>query len=545
MKKILTLAGLLVSAALYSQHLVSHQFLKSYDNSQIDSIYSSMGLPSLLLPNQYKINVYRLLYNTVGPDSVTPVVASGLMVLPKDKGCASTILSYQHGTMTRRVDAPSYRQGEWILGVAMGSDGYVGLLPDYLGLGLDTSMVHPYQHARSEATAVIDHIRAAREACAQLSYALNGQVLLTGYSQGGHATMATHKMIQGSFSSEFNVTASVPMSGPYSMSGVMKDVMLSSQPYPSPYYLPYVLFSFRNVYGVYPNASDFLVAPYDAVLPPLFNGVYGSGTIDNAMPNVPKNILKQTVLDSFTNDPNHIFRLLLDENDVYKWVPQVPVHMLYCEGDNSVPFENTIVAYDYMTNAGATKVSKNNINSALDHYECAQFAMLEMRTFFDPLRMDKVSLSFSTVPPSNAGAQDGAITVHVSGAEPPYTISWNTGGSSSTLTGIGTGTYTVTVSSPSACAPVTASYFVNPMGVSVQEAEKTTLSVFPNPTTGLLNIQSETMIGEVEIYDTMGKKVYASKENSTQVALDLQALKPGVYMVVAGQKEPARIVISR
>ncbi|MGQ3015563.1 MAG: lipase family protein, partial [Flavobacteriales bacterium] len=489
MKKILTLAGLLVSAALYSQHLVSHQFLKSYDNSQIDSIYTSMGLPSMLLPNQYKIDVYRLLYNTVGPDSITPVVASGLMVLPKDKGCGSTILSYQHGTMTRRVDAPSYRQGEWILGVAMGSEGYVGLLPDYLGLGLDTSMVHPYQHARSEATAVIDHIRAAREACVQLSYPLNGQVLLTGYSQGGHATMATHKMIQGSFSSEFNVTASVPMSGPYSMSGVMKDVMLSSQPYPAPYYLPYVLFSFRNVYGVYPNASDFLVAPYDVVLPPLFNGVYGSGTIDNAMPNVPKNILKQAVLDSFTNDPNHIFRQLLDENDVYKWVPQVPVHMLYCEGDNSVPFENSIVAYDYMTNAGATKVSKNNVNSALDHGECAQFAMLEMRTFFDTLRMDKVSLSFSTVPPSGAGAQDGAITVHVSGALPPYTISWNTGGSSSTLTGIGTGTYTVTVSSPSACAPVTASYFVNPMGVSVQEAEKTAFSVFPNPTTGLLNLR--------------------------------------------------------
>ncbi len=198
-----------------------------------------------------------------------------------------------------------------------------------------------------------------------------------------------------------------------------------------------------------------------------------------------------------------------------------------------------------MTNAGATKVSKNNVNSALDHGECAQFAMLEMRTFFDTLRMDKVSLSFSTVPPSGAGAQDGAITVHVSGALPPYTISWNTGGSSSTLTGIGTGTYTVTVSSPSACAPVTASYFVNPMGVSVQEAEKTAFSVFPNPTTGLLNLRSETTIGEVEIFDTMGKKVYASTENSTQAALDLHALKPGVYMVIAGQKEPVRIVISR
>lgn len=544
MKRILTLAGLLSVQALYSQHLVSHQFLSSYNNSQIDSIYTSMGLPSALLPNNYAIDVYRLRYNTVGPDSITPVVASGLMVVPTGKNCASSIVSYQHGTMTRRVDAPSYRVGEWILGVAMGSEGYVGLLPDYLGLGLDTTMVHPYQHARSEATAVIDHIRAGREACAQLNVQLNGQVLLCGYSQGGHSTMATHKMIQAHFSSEFNVSASVPMSGPYSMSGVMKDIMISDDPYPAPYYLPYVLFSFRNVYGVYPNASDFLLSPYDVVLPPLFNGMTGSGTIDNVMPSVPKNILKPAVLDSFMNDPNHVFRTLLDDNDVYKWVPQVPVYMLYCEGDNSVPYENSVVAYDYMVNAGAQHVNKRDINSALDHSECAQFAMLEMRNIFDTLRYDKVSVRFITTAPSGNGAQDGSISVYIMGGQPPYSISWNTGATTETLTGVGVGTYTVTVSSASAYEPVTANYYLNPAGVSVEEADLQQLAVYPNPSSGMFYINADAPIGKLAVYDNLGRRVHSSFQAGNQAAIDLQMLKSGVYILVNEAGERSRIVIS-
>ena len=58
-----------------------------------------------------------------------------------------------------------------------------------MGLGSSPGF-HPYLHARSEATASVDMLRAGRNYCASNNIGLNGQVFLAGYSQGGHTEMA-------------------------------------------------------------------------------------------------------------------------------------------------------------------------------------------------------------------------------------------------------------------------------------------------------------------------------------------------------------------
>ena len=75
-------------------------------------------------------------------------------------------------------------------------------------------------------------IRAAREFITNdLNLIDNSQVFLTGYSQGGHACMATHKYIhENSLQSEFDVIASAPCSGPYDLSGIMADTIMSQHP---------------------------------------------------------------------------------------------------------------------------------------------------------------------------------------------------------------------------------------------------------------------------------------------------------------------------
>ena len=84
----------------------------------------------------------------------------------------------------------------------------------------DNPGIHPYVHWESEATASIDLIRASREFLMDsLEIWDNNQLFLTGYSQGGHSTMAIHKYIKvNNLQSEFNVVASAPMSGPYALS---------------------------------------------------------------------------------------------------------------------------------------------------------------------------------------------------------------------------------------------------------------------------------------------------------------------------------------
>lgn len=530
----------LFSSVAYSQHLVSTHFYKTFTHDRIDSAYASFGLPSFILPNNYEVDVYHILYNTVMPDSITPTVASGLFIVPKNKSCASTILSYQHGTQMTKAEAPSKRGGmEWIIGLAMAADGYVAALPDYIGLGYDVTNRHPYQHARSEATATIDMIRASREACANLNISLNGQVLLAGYSQGGHATMAAHKMIQHSFPTEFNVGGSVPMSGPYSMSGVMKDVILQTTPYPAPYYLPYVLLSFQDIYQPYASVNDFLKTPYNTTLPPLYNGYSGAGAVNAVMPNVPRNIIKDAIIDSVELDSNHIFNQILRANDVYKWVPDKPIHMLYCGSDTYVPKENAFVAYNYMNSLGAP-VAITNVSDDYEHTPCAQFAMLYMRNIIDTLRSDKITGRFSEVKPT-LGSANGSLTINVLGVEPPYTILWSTGDTTATLNNLPEGAYNVTISSPNACNSYTAAWFLNAeSNVGFEEVVNSEFKLFPNPGNGIFTIESEKEIFKVDVYTITGKRILMSEYKKLNVSVDLSGFSSGVYYVLINNQIPLR-----
>src|ERR1051326_8920384 len=106
---------------------------------------------------------------------------------------------------------------ELVVGLAFATSGYAVAMPDYLGLG-DSPGLHPYHHARSEATASVDMLRAARAFCAANGFQLNGRLFLAGYSQGGHATMALLRELETWHMNEFTVTACAPMAGAYDRS---------------------------------------------------------------------------------------------------------------------------------------------------------------------------------------------------------------------------------------------------------------------------------------------------------------------------------------
>lgn len=195
--------------------------------------------------------------------------------------------------------------------------------------------------------------------------------------------MATHRKIQQDLSNEFTVTASCPMSGPYDLSGVMVDVMLSDSNYAVPGYLPYLVFSWNQRYQFYTNPGDYLTAPYDTLLPPLFNGQHSIGYINNFTPSVPKLIFKQDVIDTFANNPNHPFRLALADNDVYNWKPTAPVHIVFCRADQEVNWHNALTLYNTFKANGATNVDTICVSETLPHYQCAQFAVLSMKGFFN------------------------------------------------------------------------------------------------------------------------------------------------------------------
>jgi len=386
MKKIFVLSLFVLSfSASYSQRIVNKIYLMTLTTVQMDSLLNANGLGILTVAYNinYAIDIYRLDYNTVNYDS-TPIMASGMMAVPRDTMCRFPMAEYCHGTITNKLGAPSYLTGqEPIIGMVLASIGYVVSEPDYLGLG-DGPGLNPYQHAQTEASASIDMLRAVREYCDSANIHRNGQLFLMGYSQGGHACMATHRTIQNQLHGEFVVTAAVPMSGAYDMSGVMINTMLSDTPYSQPGYLADLVVSWGPIYHLYDSIQQVFLPPYDTTLPPLlYSGVNTTNDLNNAMPDVPKLTFTQSELDTFTNDPTARVRQALVDNDVYDWLPLCPVKILFCKADQYVPYMNSVVAINKLRQNGCAQCDTMDVNPLLNHVPCAQFAILEAKDFFD------------------------------------------------------------------------------------------------------------------------------------------------------------------
>ena len=335
------------------------------------------------LEARYGVDLYRIVYRTVDAQGEEATASGALAVPQRDE--PSPLLSYQHGTLIEKDRAPS-QSGPDIIALSLSADGYLTALPDYLGLG-ESPGLHPYLHAASLATATVDFLRAARRFAEREGIALNGQLFLTGYSEGGYATMAAHRALQEAYAGEFDVTASAPLAGPYDLSGSTVDLFLEEEPYPSPFYLPFLVFAYDDVYGLFESPAEVFAEPYADTLAALVDGQHTSSEINAVMPPVPQEVLRPDFLEAFASDPEHPLRQALRANDVYDWTPQAPLRMLHCVGDDQVPFANAEVALARFEERGAPDVSLVPLEEG-GHVECAGPALILGKLWLDGFRTD-------------------------------------------------------------------------------------------------------------------------------------------------------------
>ncbi len=542
MKKLYTflfLVSCFLPLSNYAQQIISINFLRAFSTQQIDSTFAANGIPSFAVPISYPVDAYKITYNTVSYDGTTPTIATGALLVPQGVPCKMPLISYQHGTTTYRYGVPSYLSGEIVIGLAEATDGYTIAMPDFLGLG-DSPGIHPYIHAASEATASLDLLRATREAQDSLDFNLNGQLFLVGYSQGGHATMALHRMIETDFPDEFTITASAPMSGPYDVSGVQADVIANDSVYSQPGYLPYILQSYNTVYNLFIDYSDVFLPPYDVTLPPLLDGTHGMGELNAAMPSIPNHIMIPEVLDSFINNQDHYFRVALRDNDVYDWTPVAPMKMFYCEADDEVYYLNAFVAYDKFIENGSTSVQMMSAGENFGHFECAFYALSGGKTWFDTFRNDGIILSLHSDTCSDDANSGAAYIDSIIGGTPPYTYLWSNGEIVEDIYQVwGTQSYSVTVTDSNGCT-ATDSVFVNSYPSGINKINTTNFKLFPNPFTETTTIQFyETPTNAtLDIIDLSGKLVRSEIiSNKKQVVIERKGLSSGTYFLRVMEKD--------
>lgn len=363
-------------------HLVSYELIASYEKEDLKGVWKKNKVPSFIVKIKHGFDVYEIIYNTKWHDGTT-IKASGYYFVPKDMGNEEApLIAYHHGTQIKR-ERPHRVKGEQAICAGYTTNGSAVLMPHYIGLGKGDKF-HLYQHSESEAISTVDMIRAVRELNEKLKFRTNDMLFLTGYSQGGHATMATHKYIEENFTNEFKVTASAPMSGAYDLAGVQSEVMF--EPYSHPGYLPYLMLGYNEVYGFFDDTFSAFKEEYQEKLRPLFDGTHSMGDVNKVMPEIPKEALKDELIEEYLNNPDFPFRKALVENSNHDWKPEAPVQMCYCNADEQVSYKNALVAYDAMKKNGAENVKLRNSGKRFSHNTCALFSAVYTGWYFDSFR---------------------------------------------------------------------------------------------------------------------------------------------------------------
>ena len=316
--------------------------------AQIDASTAASGLQALTGKARCDVKVVAINYATRGPKDET-TNASGVLLQPTGScTAAAPLVAYAKGTdfQKPRTLANPQDTETFLLAAMYAAQGYAVVATDYLGYAKSAFPYHPYLHADSEARSVLDSVRAARLAMLTTGGTLSGKVMFTGYSQGGHSSMAAHRAAERDYPGEFNVVAGAHLAGPYNLSGSFRSPVAIAG---YQYFVPFIVTSWQKVYGnVYSDVNAVFKAPYAAgienLLPsPTLTGttLVTTGALPGAAGETPAQARDKLFQASFladvqSNDNNGLY-VDAKKNDMFGWSPRAATLLCGGAGDPTVP----------------------------------------------------------------------------------------------------------------------------------------------------------------------------------------------------------------
>ncbi len=344
------------------------QFPATVPAATIDAGTAASGAQALTGPAKCGVDIRYVAYATLDPKGALSSATAGVMVPNgSDAACQGPrpVVLYGHGTTTTKsynmADVANNKEGALLMAM-FAAQGYIVVAPNYLGYDRSGLDYHPYLNAESSAIDMVDGLRAALTLLkSESAVKPSAKLFLSGYSQGGHVAMATQRAIQRDYASEFTVTASAPLSGPYSLLNFVTRIV--SEPNNNnvsagaTLFTPLLLTSWQRSYGdIWGVPSDAYQAAYAGsaatLLPtdtsveqllmtgqlpadPTFRLLFGTG-----------GLLNESYRAQF-NVANNGFKAAATRNTVLDWKPASPMALCYSSLDPTVFGFNTTDAQAY------------------------------------------------------------------------------------------------------------------------------------------------------------------------------------------------------
>ncbi len=187
------------------------------------------------------VEAYALTYSSPGVANENRLSSGGLLIPDVESANQiKGIILYYHGTSVTKSDVPSCFGGTGfdkplycqssslegqIIGAILASQGYIVVMPDYVGQGIDNHVVHPYTfYPQNNAENGINMLTAVRTFLRQLDFPESSplNLYITGVSEGGAYALWTSKLIQTDYASrialdKFKLISTAPISGAYDL----------------------------------------------------------------------------------------------------------------------------------------------------------------------------------------------------------------------------------------------------------------------------------------------------------------------------------------
>lgn len=321
---------------------------------------------------RFPVKIYTVTYKSKAL-SGEEIIASGAICVPESAG-PFPLLSYQPDTYYGDVNAPSNfaeNQSNSKLWTALlfASAGYIVSVPDYLGFGSTSQELHPYHHASSLATHSLDMLLASKEFLQGNELPFENKLFLTGYSEGGYATMALQQKIESDPGIQLQIEASSAGGGAYDLMGTGRTAFRQEN-YSITGFLAFIVHAYNETYDLEIDLNTIFNPPYPSLIE---NGIFdGSQTVIEVEAQFTTNIKElftASFLEEVTDEDNTLTleqRIL--ENNLLDWMPRSKTRLYHGIQDDIVPFSSAEKALENFNTNGSTNVELISLEN-LSHSE--------------------------------------------------------------------------------------------------------------------------------------------------------------------------------
>jgi pimeloyl-ACP methyl ester carboxylesterase len=337
----------------------------------------------------YDVSVFRIVYSTQTPNG-NEVQASGIVLVPERNNPAamvslhrSAIFHESEAPSNVNIQSPKSSNTVWgNLGLVFGSTGFITAMPDLLGWGSSSNLLHPFMITISDGMVGFDMLLATTELLDSEEINWNGELFAGGYSQGGTSTLALARAVESDPQNRFEISKASAGGGAYNLEELTA-VMLAQNEITFPPYYAFFLTAYQHYYFPNDQLNRYFNNPYDLriVSEELFRGGYFGNQIEERLTDQTDLLIRNNFRQQYISGGELLFRDVLLNNDLSYTRYQTPIRLYHGEDDEIIPYPEAVRSFENMIHAGSEDITFHKVENGT-HLSTAETFFYETFRWF-------------------------------------------------------------------------------------------------------------------------------------------------------------------